>query len=237
MSVSVVEFNNIKAYDFSGGATNNPSTIIQNAPTSAMPSLSSRSKGQQEGLSIIHDFGFRISSSDLQISQNQDYIIAGGVYKPTLKIFDVNNLSLKHGRGIDSEIIKLRILSEDYKKVAMICADRNIEIHAQYGRHFKIRTPKRGRDLLWNAPSAELIVGGTSNEIWRLNLEEGRFMKSLDVGAIGALDEATTPGVNCVGYNQQLDLLFAGCDDGKISVFDLRSKDKGKESEFIPLNI
>lgn len=47
-----------------------------------------------------------------------------------LKIFDTHDLSLKCERGIDSEIVQMQILSTDYSKIAMLCADRNIELHA-----------------------------------------------------------------------------------------------------------
>ena len=73
--------------------------------------------------------------------------------------------------------MKLCLLGQSYKKIALISQDRNIEIHAQYGKHFKIRTPRVGRDLLFNKPTAELLVASSGNQIFRLNLEEGRFMK------------------------------------------------------------
>lgn len=111
----------------------------------------------------------------------------------------------------------------------MICADRSIELHAQYGRHFKIRTPKVGRDLIYAPPSAELVVGGSSHELWRLNLEEGRFMRSFDCGEIGedlGLGFGVN-GVNCLGWKKGLSLVFGGTDDGRVCVFDARQKDKG----------
>ena len=49
---------------------------------------------------------------------------------------------MKCSRGLDSEIVKFCLLGEDYKKIAMVCEDRNIELHAQYGKHFKLRVPK-----------------------------------------------------------------------------------------------
>lgn len=67
----------------------------------------------------------------------------------------------------------------------MICADRNIEFHAQYGHHFKIRTPKVGRDLCYIKNTADLVVAGTGNELFRINLEEGRFRSSWDMGTLG----------------------------------------------------
>lgn len=150
-------------------------------------------------------------------------------------------MSLKVSRGIDSEIIKFLPLSAGYKKVAMICTDRNIEFHAQYGHHFKIRTPKIGRDLCYIKNSADLIVAATGNEIFRLNLEEGRFKSSLNLGPLGSSENLISGnfqssstyfeeqeegnfnmGSNCVGVGEQLGLVFAGCDDGRLRVFDSR---------------
>lgn len=219
MSISILQVNNIKTYNFASPLTN-----LLSQPGSAKK----RRAPEDQPTSIIHDFAFPTFCSHLQISENQNFVIAAGAYKPMMKIFDVNNLSLKHGRGIDSEILKLRILSEGYKKVAMICADRNVEIHAQYGRHFKIRTPKVGRDLIYNPFNADLVIGGSSDKIWRLNLEEGRFMKSLECGKLIDEAEGDVFGVNCLGINRHLGLLFAGADDGRLNVFDYRSKDLGK---------
>ena len=82
---------------------------------------------------------------------------------------------MKVERGIDAQIVQLELLSDDYSKVAMLCDDRNIELHAQYGRHFKVRIPKFGRDLTYNPHCADLIAVGACNEIYRLNLGMGRF--------------------------------------------------------------
>jgi ribosome biogenesis protein ENP2 len=150
-------------------------------------------------------------------------------------------MSLKVSRGIDSEIIKFLPLSGGYKKVAMICTDRNIEFHAQYGNHFKIRTPKIGRDLCYVKSNADLIVAATGNDLFRLNLEEGRFKTSLHLGDMGStegllsgnfqsssthfedLEEGNfNMGANCVEVGEQLGLVFAGCDDGRLRVFDTR---------------
>ncbi len=69
----------------------------------------------------------------------------------------------------------MQILSDDYSKLAFLCADRNIELHAQYGKHFKIRIPRFGRDICYNPYSADLYAVGATNEIYRLNLGMGRF--------------------------------------------------------------
>ena len=64
------------------------------------------------------------------MSPDQNYIIAAGVYPARLKIYETRELAMKVERGIDSEILQVEVLSDDYSKLALLCADRNIEFHA-----------------------------------------------------------------------------------------------------------
>ena len=64
------------------------------------------------------------------MSNDQNYIVASGVYAPRVKIYETRELSMKVERGIDAEVLQMRILSDDYSKIAMLCDDRNIELHA-----------------------------------------------------------------------------------------------------------
>lgn len=57
-------------------------------------------------------------STNIRVSKDGQYIMATGIYKPRIKCFDVNNLSLKFERCLDSEVITFEILSEDYSKVS-----------------------------------------------------------------------------------------------------------------------
>jgi len=82
-------------------------------------------------------------------------------------------LGLKVERGIESEIIDFKILGDDYEKIALLEADRSIELHAKYGRHFKTRAPTFGRALEYIPFNADLAIVGASNEMWRLNLDRG----------------------------------------------------------------
>lgn len=56
-------------------------------------------------------------STNIRVSKDGQYIMATGIYKPRVKCFDVNNLSLKFERCLDSEVVTFEILSEDYSKV------------------------------------------------------------------------------------------------------------------------
>lgn len=61
----------------------------------------------------------------------------------------------------------MQILSEDYSKVAFLCADRSVHLHARYGSHFRTRVPCFGRDLAYAPESADLLIAGSSSEIYR----------------------------------------------------------------------
>jgi ribosome biogenesis protein ENP2 len=72
------------------------------------------------------------------------------------------------------------MLSDDWTKAVLLQNDRTIEFHTHYGMHYKTRIPKFGRDLAYHFPTCDLMVVGASNQVWRLNLEQGRFLNSLE---------------------------------------------------------
>lgn len=68
-------------------------------------------------IELIQDFDMPGLSSTVKVSKDGQYVLATGIYKPRVKCFDVNNLSLKFERCFDSEAITFEILSDDYSKV------------------------------------------------------------------------------------------------------------------------
>lgn len=124
---------------------------------------------------------------------------------------------MKVERGFDSEVVQMQILSDDYSKLAFLCADRNIELHAQYGKHFKIRIPRFGRDICYNPYSADLYAVGATNEIYRLNLGMGRFQSPL----ISDSEE-----INCIDYSSHLELAATGGIDGRVQFWNMLTKGK-----------
>lgn len=174
---------------------------------------------------IFNEFEFPVSAQNIQMSSDGHYMIATGVYAPMVKIYETSDLAMKCERGMDSEIVKMSIMSDDYSKLAFLQADRNIEIHAQYGKHYKIRVPRYGRDMQYIPFNADLAVCGASNEIWRLNLDQGRFLAPF---------ETASPELTCLAYSKPLNLLACGgidgvtefwSMDGKTKVIDLPVKD------------
>lgn len=68
-------------------------------------------------IELIQEFDMPGVSTNIRVSKDGQYIMATGIYKPRVKCFDVNNLSLKFERCLDSEVVTFEILSEDYTKV------------------------------------------------------------------------------------------------------------------------
>lgn len=69
-------------------------------------------------IELIQDFSMPAVSDNIKLSPNGEYIMATGIYKPRLRCYDVNHLSLKFERCFDSEVLKFQILSDDYSKVS-----------------------------------------------------------------------------------------------------------------------
>ena len=145
-----------------------------------------------------------------------------GVYPPTVKIYDTNELTLKCERGLDAEVVKMLNLSNDYRKIVFLLNDRNIEFHAQYGRHFKLRIPHFAHDFAFNYNNADLLIGAASSQLYRLNLESAQFLTPFDTN----LDF-----VNVVRYSHQLNLAAIGGNDGIVDFWDLRNR---KSAVIIP---
>ena len=57
-------------------------------------------------------------------------LIFKGTYKPRLRCYDVNQLSMKFERGLDAEVIKFMFLEEDYGKVCVcVCTHVCVTAH------------------------------------------------------------------------------------------------------------
>ncbi|XP_024940710.1 nucleolar protein 10 isoform X2 [Cephus cinctus] len=156
-------------------------------------------------------------STSIRVSKDGQYILATGIYKPRVKCFDVNNLSLKFERCFDSEVVTFEVLSDDYSKLVFLHCDRHVEFHAAHGKYYRLRIPRFGRDMQYHYPSCDLFIVGVSNEIYRLNLERGQFLQPF-------LSEATA--INKCSINPLHHLLMVGTQEGKVEAWDPRVRNK-----------
>jgi len=126
MSYTISELNGVKIYNFAAGKTL-PQFLEEARKQHSSLRYNSEFRNRIE---LIQDFGFPAACSQLAVSSDASYIASCGVYPPSLKIFETAELSCKCQRGLDSEVVKFCFLSENYSKLALACADRNIELHA-----------------------------------------------------------------------------------------------------------
>ena len=211
--MKVTDINGVKIYDLNAAKSLKQYLDEQKKTKSSLRKL----RQNQDELELIADFEFNNTASNIKVSNDGAYMIASGVYPPRIKIFETSEMSVKCERGIDAEVLKLSILSDDYSKIAMLLHDRYIELHAQYGRHFRIRVPKVGRDMVYMPPSCDLVTVGASNEIYRLNLEQGRFLAPL---------ESDSEEINCVTYSNSLHCLATGGIDGVVEMWSMDERNK-----------
>ena len=59
-------------------------------------------------------------------------LVSAGVYKPRIRCYDVAQLSMKFERCMDSEVVKMMSIADDYSKV---CATHHNRPHEHYSIH------------------------------------------------------------------------------------------------------
>ncbi|KAF5879837.1 nucleolar protein 10, partial [Clarias magur] len=175
--------------------------------------LQKRDVDVQRRIELIQDFEMPTVCTSLRVSRDGQYILAAGTYKPRIRCYDTYQLSLKFERCLDSDVVTFDILSDDYSKLVFLHIDRYVEFHSQHGHYYKTRIPKFGRDFSYHYPSCDLYFVGASSEIFRLNLEQGRFLNSLQTDAT----EMNVCDINPVHH-----LFAAGTIEGKVECWDPR---------------
>lgn len=174
----------------------------------------------QNRVELIQDFEFSESSTKIQVTPDGQYAMATGTYKPQIHVYDFANLSLKFERHTDCENVDFTILSQDWTKSVHLQCDRHIEFHDKGGMCYKTRIPKFGRQIKYNDVNCDLLVAASGRDIYRLNLEQGRFMKPFTVDPI----EGKGEGVTSLDLNPVHGLFAAGMEDGTVEFWDPRAK-------------
>lgn len=152
-----------------------------------------------------------------KIKQTADgqLIMAAGVYPPMVKAFSTEDLSMKFKRHLDADVVTFDVLSDDFSKMIFLRADRTFEFHGRAGIYYKTRMPIFGRDMTYHYPSCDLIAVGNSNLIYRLNLEQGRFLRPLS---------GSSPAINVCTLNPASGILAVGGNDGVLECWDPRDR-------------
>lgn len=206
--MQVSDPNNVKIYNLSAGKSL-PDWLTDRKKRA----LQKKSVDIRKRIELLQDFEMPAVSTTVKVSPDGEYILATGIYKPRIRCYDVNHLSMKFERCFDSEAVTFEILSDDYSKVVILQCDRYVEFHAAYGRYYRLRIPKFGRDMKYHFPSCDLFCVGAGSDIYRLNLERGQFLNSF-------VSEASE--INKCAINPEHHLLVCGTREGKVEAWDPR---------------
>uniref|UniRef100_B9H8U1 Nucleolar protein 10-like N-terminal domain-containing protein n=1 Tax=Populus trichocarpa TaxID=3694 RepID=B9H8U1_POPTR len=90
----------------------------------------------QQKIELVQDVTFPTAMSRIKATPDGEFLIASGIYPPQIKVYELREFALKFERHFDSEIIDFQILDDDYSKLAFLCADRSVCLHAKYGKHY-----------------------------------------------------------------------------------------------------
>ncbi|XP_036119100.1 nucleolar protein 10 isoform X2 [Molossus molossus] len=168
-------------------------------------------------IELIQDFEMPTVCTTIKVSKDGQYILATGTYKPRVRCYDTYQLSLKFERCLDSEVVTFETLSDDYSKIVFLHNDRYIEFHSQSGFYYKTRIPKFGRDFSYHYPSCDLYFVGASSEVYRLNLEQGRYLNPLQTDAAEN---------NVCDINSVHGLFATGTVEGRVECWDPRVRSR-----------
>ncbi|KAI3443172.1 WD_REPEATS_REGION domain-containing protein [Psidium guajava] len=174
-----------------------------------------KDKNYMQRVELIQDLRFETATTRIKATPDGEFLIASGIYPPQIKVYELRELAVKFERHLDSEIIDFEVLGDDYSKLAFLCADRSVCLHAKYGKHYSLRIPRMGRDMAYDCWSCDLLCAASSPDLYRINLEQGRFLSSLST---------QSPALNVVSRSKLHGLVACGGEDGALECFDLRMR-------------
>ncbi|KAL8807027.1 MAG: hypothetical protein Q9223_004482 [Gallowayella weberi] len=147
---------------------------------------------------LLQDFEFEEASQCIRVSEDGDWIMSTGTYKPQIHTHYLPHLSLSYARHTTSLNTTFLLLSSDHSKSIHLQSDRSLEIHTPSGLFHTTRLPRYGRDLKYDRRAAEVLVPAVgvnehgNGEVYRLNLDLGRYMKAYEVDVGG--DDLSSAG-------------------------------------------
>ncbi|EJD05403.1 uncharacterized protein FOMMEDRAFT_165841 [Fomitiporia mediterranea MF3/22] len=220
------DLDSVKVYTVNGAASGSSSSLPDWLTRKRVAKKGKRAvKEHVEGtIDLIQEFQFPEASNRIKTTRDGHHAIATGVYKPQMRAYDLDQLTLKFERHTDAENVDFIILSDDWTKTLHLQADRSIELHTQGGFHYRTRIPRFGRAINYHFPSCDALVGASGPEVYRLNLDQGRFMTPLVLEGEGGEEVA---GVNAIDVNPAHQLLAFGIDgNASVEFWDPRSRSR-----------
>ncbi|KAG6735350.1 hypothetical protein POTOM_062083 [Populus tomentosa] len=94
------------------------------------------SKKKRPSRKLVQDLTSPTATSRIKVTPDGEFLIASGIYPPQIEVYELREFALKFERHFDSEIIDFQILDDDCSKLAFLCADHSVCLHAKYGKHY-----------------------------------------------------------------------------------------------------
>ncbi|KAL8951518.1 MAG: hypothetical protein Q9222_002509 [Ikaeria aurantiellina] len=191
-------------------------------------------------IELLQNFDFEDASQCVRVSEDGDWVMSTGTYKPQIHTHYAPHLSLSYTRHTSSLNTTFILLTSDASKSVHLQDDRSLDFHTRAERHHTMRLPRYGRDLKYDRRTAETLipaVGVNENgkgEVFRVNLSLGRHMKPYEV-EVGGDDLSSAGGgslqggvatgaVNAAALAEDShDLLAFGTSLGTVEFWDSRS--------------
>eukprot|EP00584_Thalassiosira_punctigera_P005363 CAMPEP_0172543760 /NCGR_PEP_ID=MMETSP1067-20121228/14065_1 /TAXON_ID=265564 ORGANISM="Thalassiosira punctigera, Strain Tpunct2005C2" /NCGR_SAMPLE_ID=MMETSP1067 /ASSEMBLY_ACC=CAM_ASM_000444 /LENGTH=328 /DNA_ID=CAMNT_0013330231 /DNA_START=84 /DNA_END=1067 /DNA_ORIENTATION=- len=229
--------------------------------------LAKRDSNFRRRVTLLQDLDMPVASTKIRQSPDGKFLIVGGTYSPRIRCYELAEMSMKFERYLDSEVVDLLILGEDYGKLAVLGSDRTVMFHAPYGNHEKIRLPTFGRAMAYERSTCDLLVASSGRrrtspgqreamgEVYRFNLDEGRFSrpysfasaskrKGSNAASDDVADNAQTLqlGGSCIAVSPAHALTAVGAEDGTVRFWDNRApvgsaRDDALLSPFLNLDV
>mmetsp|Transcript_8438 Transcript_8438/g.25357 ORF Transcript_8438/g.25357 Transcript_8438/m.25357 type:complete len:370 (+) Transcript_8438:2-1111(+) len=211
-----------RVYDVASQGSRAPSWKKNSTAKERRKARLKEAKESANSVQVLQDFEMPSVSHRVKCTKDGEFIMVSGTYPPMIKAFEVAELSMKFQRNLDCEIVDFLILDNDWRKLAFLTADRCVELHAQFGTYYKVRVPRFGRDLALNPEDCDLFICGEGPDVFRLNLEQGRFLAPLQTKS------GEDGGNNCIGFHPRSHLIGLGGENGLLEIWDPRTSPKVK---------
>ncbi|CAA9986255.1 conserved Plasmodium protein, unknown function [Plasmodium knowlesi strain H] len=208
--------NGIKIYSLTSGRVSPENGGVGSVGKGSGRKKKNESIGKSENsVEILHDLEFSQKSEQVKISDDGRYICISGMYPPQVGLYDTKEMSIKHRRHFDEEVVNFEFLTSNYEKLAFLCKNRHLEFHNAAGKYYKMRIPKEGRNLLYNKENSNLYICSSFDEIYVLNLHKGGFEHSMST---------RNEHNNFLCRNMHLPIMATGGSTGFLEIWDERVK-------------
>lgn len=151
-----------------------------------------------------------------KITQTDDslFLVAHGEYPPQIRCYDLSNLTCKFQRMVSSEIRDISLISQNWERLAILRSDKFIEFHSKSGYYYQSKLPKNGKTTDFDRRMKILYIASNDNEIYRLDLEYGKFTTSIRC--------SQCLNSTCLTRSSSENLLAVGSEQGLIEIWDTR---------------